>query len=182
MRHSPTDRLGTERVLLTTNGRRQIAVADYPFPSTPYATTIMKANPSRNTGPELRLRSLLHASGLRYRVNYPIRADERRPIVADIAFTRVKLAVFVDGCFWHACPLHGTVPRANLGYWGPKLRRTAERDRETSARLDQSGWLVWRVWEHQEPREVLAQITAILGRAQSTRGTRLGNQMGIKRL
>ncbi|MGO9582198.1 MAG: very short patch repair endonuclease, partial [Acidimicrobiales bacterium] len=62
----------------------------------------MRANPSRNTGPELRIRSLLHANGLRYRVNYPVRPDDGRPILVDIAFTKLRLAVFVDGCFWHA--------------------------------------------------------------------------------
>jgi DNA mismatch endonuclease, patch repair protein len=108
-----------------------IPLPDYPHPSSPTATVIMKANSGRNTAPELRLRSLLHAAGLRYRVHLPIRIDSGRPISVDIAFPRWKVAVFVDGCFWHGCQVHRTVPRANGSYWGPKLVRNAERDQET---------------------------------------------------
>ena len=140
--------------------RKQAAPGDvgYPSPSTPFVTRIMKANPSKNTGPELRLRTLLHGSGLRYRTNHPARIDDGRPILVDIAFTRIKLAVFVDGCFWHACPMHGTVPKANVAYWSPKLKRTVERDRETTARLEVADWTVLRFWEHEELSEVCDQI------------------------
>ena len=133
-------------------------VVDYPIPSTPHVTTIMKANPSRNTRPELRLRSLLHGSGLRYRVNYSVRVDRGRPVLVDIAFTRRSLAVFVDGCFWHACPIHGSVPKANGTYWWPKLRRNAERDCETSRRLEDAGWRVLRLWGHEDPYEAAAKV------------------------
>ncbi len=138
----------------------------YPFPSTPHATKVMKANPSRDTGPELRLRSLLHADGLRCRVNHSIRVDDCRPIVVDIAFTRPKLAVFVDGCFWHACPIHGTIPKANARYWSPKLQRNAERDRETVARLKLAGWRVLRVWEHDDAQDAARRVVSMLDEAR----------------
>lgn len=107
----------------------------------------MRSNRRRDTGPELALRKLLHARGLRYRVDAPIRTASRlvRP---DVVFTRRKLAVFVDGCFWHQCPEHGTVPKDPTGYWTPKLQRNVERDRETTAALQDAGWVVLRLWEH----------------------------------
>jgi DNA mismatch endonuclease, patch repair protein len=118
----------------------------------------MKANPSRDTGPEMQLRSFLHALGFRYRVNHSVRVDRHRPVLVDIAFTRLRLAVFVDGCFWHACPLHGTMPKANFAYWSPKLRGNAERDRQTVARLQGAGWEVVRVWEHESVEDAGAQV------------------------
>lgn len=128
----------------------------------------MRANPSRDTGPELRLRSALHRAGVRYRVHRAIRVDDRRPVVADIVFPAHRLAVFVDGCFWHACPLHGTIPKANRAYWEPKLLRNRERDHETTIRLEGAGWLAIRIWEHEDI--VVAcrcVLTALAGRAPS---------------
>jgi DNA mismatch endonuclease, patch repair protein len=122
----------------------------------------MKANSGRNTAPELRLRSLLHAAGLRYRVHLPIRIDSGRPISVDIAFPRWKVAVFVDGCFWHGCQVHRTVPRANGSYWGPKLVRNAERDQETVRRLESAGWTAVRFWEHDDPHKAVDRIAATL--------------------
>jgi DNA mismatch endonuclease (patch repair protein) len=103
----------------------------------------MRANRRRDTGPERRIRSLLHQRGLRYRVDYRVghRRGAPRP---DIAFTRLKLAVFIDGCFWHGCPEHGRVPATNGAYWGPKLARNAERLPElvSSGRITSLGeWL-----------------------------------------
>lgn len=134
----------------------------YPSPSTPYVTAIMRANRGRNTGPELRLRRLLHAAGHRYRVNYPIRLDERGPILVDIAFPRVGLAVLVDGCFWHSCPLHGSRPKANAEYWTAKLARNMERDSETTTRLGLAGWVVARFWEHEPPSDLAPRISLML--------------------
>lgn len=122
----------------------------------------MRANPSKNTGPELRLRRLLHAAGLRYRVNFASRVDGGRPVSVDIAFTRAKLAVFVDGCFWHSCPEHGSVPKANAQYWPAKLRRNVERDRETTRRLQMAGWVVTRLWEHEDPPRAASRVIALL--------------------
>jgi DNA mismatch endonuclease (patch repair protein) len=109
----------------------------------------MRSNRRRDTRPELRLRSELHRRGHRFRVDYPLRLDGQlvRP---DVVFTRAKVAVFVDGCFWHSCPQHGTTPRSNRDYWEPKLARNAYRDRANSEALRRSGWRVVRIWEHED--------------------------------
>lgn len=79
-------------------------------------------------------------------------------------FTRAKVAVFVDGCFWHSCPLHGTQPQLNGSYWGPKLERNRERDHDTDSSLAAAGWQVIRVWEHEDPEEVARRVAAaVLG-------------------
>ena len=102
--------------------------------------------PRRDPAPEVALRRELHRRGLRYRVEYPVPGMPRRRM--DIAFTRAKVAVFVDGCFWHACPEHGTSPAQNGAWWAEKLRRNVERDRETDMHLEALGWTTVRVWEH----------------------------------
>ena len=104
------------------------------------------------------LRSALHRSGLRFRKDYLLRLSAGRAVRVDIAFPRAKLAVFVDGCFWHRCPEHGTDPRANASYWGPKLDRNVQRDRETDALLEHDGWSVIRVWEHEDPDQAAALV------------------------
>lgn len=120
----------------------------------------MQANRSRDTGPELAVRSLLHARGLRYRVHSaPLTGVRRR---ADIVFTRLKLAVFIDGCFWHACPMHSRPVAVNSDYWSPKLVRNQERDRETDALLVRHGWTPLRFWEHEEPSIVCDQIVLLV--------------------
>jgi len=115
----------------------------------------------RDTGPELHLRKLLYRAGLRYRVVYPVPGMPRRTI--DIAFTRRHIAVFVDGCFWHGCPVHGTAPVANAEWWAQKLRRNAERDQETTERLQALGWQVIRLWEHETPESMLRAVLVGLG-------------------
>lgn len=121
----------------------------------------MRANRRRDTQPELKLRRLLHGMGLRYRVDYPVRDDAPRPVKADIAFPGLKLAVFVDGCFWHGCPDHGQRRAgANRGYWGPKIERNRERDAEQAQRLAAAGWTVLRVWEHVPAEDAAAAIAA----------------------
>jgi DNA (cytosine-5)-methyltransferase 1 len=117
----------------------------------------MQSNKSRDTKPELALRRTLHALGLRYRVaTQPLPAFRR---TADLVFTRVKLAVFVDGCFWHGCPDHHTQAKANSEYWSEKFRRNKERDAETTEFLQQQGWTVLRFWEHQDPAEAAEQVS-----------------------
>lgn len=111
-----------------------------------------------DTKPEIALRRLLHARGLRFRKDFRLDLPGGR-VRPDIVFTRRKLAVFVDSCFWHVCPEHGREPTSNEWYWTPKLRRNVERDREQGAALLASGWLVIRVWEH-EPLEEAAQRVA----------------------
>jgi len=121
----------------------------------------MQANRGRDTQPELAVRRGLHARGLRYRVDHPLPFDRRRR--ADIAFTRAKVAVFIDGCFWHGCPDHGTTPRTNSEFWSAKIARNRERDAETDLRLHQEGWLVLRFWEHDAIGDrVGAVVTAVV--------------------
>jgi DNA mismatch endonuclease (patch repair protein) len=116
----------------------------------------MQANRSHDTGPELLLRHLLHAAGLRYRVNWPVPGASRRLI--DVAFTRWRVAVFVDGCFWHRCPIHYVAPKANSEFWDAKLQSNVERDNDTTTLLVNAGWLVLRFWEHEDPQDVAAQV------------------------
>ncbi|WP_191292608.1 very short patch repair endonuclease [Kitasatospora herbaricolor] len=112
----------------------------------------------KDTEIEVAVRKLLHASGLRYRVGLPVPGMRRRTI--DVAFTRAKVAVFLDGCFWHGCPEHATRPKANSGWWAEKLDRNVARDIETSRHLEEAGWVVLRFWEHQPARSVAAEIVA----------------------
>lgn len=121
----------------------------------------MRGNRRRDTGPELRLRSALHARGFRFRIDHPIEAGERR-VRPDIVFTRQRVAVFVDGCFWHACPQHGTQPRTHAPYWAQKLARNVARDRRVDADLESSGWRVVRVWEHEAPEAAAGTVAAVL--------------------
>ena len=120
----------------------------------------MQANRRRDTTPELALRRALHALGYRYRVDYPPLPNVRRR--ADIVFTRQRLAVFVDGCFWHCCPEHGTLPKSNADYWTPKLARNVKRDRETDTALAEAGWRVMRVWEHESAQDSTLRIQGAL--------------------
>jgi DNA mismatch endonuclease (patch repair protein) len=118
----------------------------------------MLGNRARDTKPELAVRRLLHARGLRYRVDFRPSPQSRGR--ADIVFTRRKIAVFIDGCFWHGCPLHATHPKTNVDYWAPKLARNIERDVESTVRLRELGWTVLRFWEHEPPAAVAAAIEA----------------------
>lgn len=122
----------------------------------------MIANRRVNTGPEMALRRALHAAGLRYRVDSPLPFDRRRR--ADIVFPREKVAIFVDGCFWHGCPEHYVAPKANAGFWRRKVEANRERDRDTDLRLEELGWAVLRVWEHDEVNTALVErIGTIVG-------------------
>lgn len=150
---------------------------------------IMRANPPAGTGPELRLRSALHRAGLRFWKNHLVSVEDVRT-QPDVVFPRARVAVFVDGCFWHSCPEHGTRPRANAHYWAPKLARTVKRDRRADRALSAAGWLVIRVWEHDPIAQAVARVTTAVRasgvqprqtaqssmsprRSQTTRGGRL---------
>ena len=130
--------------------------------SSPSVSARMSRQSSRNTQPELALRRLLHAHGYRYRVHWRIPETPRRTV--DIAFTRSRVAVFVDGCFWHGCPDHGSLPKANGDWWLRKLTRNQERDAETTKLLEKRGWLVVRVWEHESPERAAAKMVRALRR------------------
>lgn len=108
------------------------------------------------------LRRALHAAGLRYRVDVPLPFDRRRR--ADIVFPRARVAVFVDGCFWHGCPEHYVAPKANAAFWRGKVEANRARDRDTDRRLHELGWIVVRVWEHDEVDDGLVrEIRSIVG-------------------
>ncbi|MGW7819084.1 very short patch repair endonuclease [Streptomyces puniciscabiei] len=117
----------------------------------------MSRQGSRDTAPEVAVRRLLHAAGLRYRVNRPVPGMPRRTI--DIVFTRAKVAIFLDGCFWHGCPEHATHPKANAAWWRAKLDKNMARDLETTEHLQAEGWTVLRFWEHESPEAVARRIT-----------------------
>jgi len=125
----------------------------------------MRANRSRDTGPELALRSALHRRGLRFRKEVGIRASgAERPIRADIVFPRQRIAVFVDGCFWHGCPEHGELPVANRDYWHAKFQRNVDRDHRNTAALTAAGWQVVRIWEHTPVGQAVDAVVAALSR------------------
>lgn len=132
-------------------------MAEGPPPSSHCARQTMRANRRADTGPERALRSELHRLGLRFRKDLRLRFDGHS-VRPDIVFTKAKVAVFVDGCFWHRCPEHGQMPKANRSYWEPKLRRNVERDRANDAVLTQSGWKVLRFFEHIQPSEAAAVV------------------------
>lgn len=114
----------------------------------------------RDTGPELALRSELHRRGLRFRVDKaPIQGLRSR---ADVVFGPDKVAVYVDGCFWHSCPEHGSMPKANAAFWKRKLERNQQRDAETDAALRRRGWEVVRVWEHEKVTEAADRVEDVL--------------------
>ena len=108
----------------------------------------MRGNRKRDTRPELALRRALHGLGLRYRV--AARPATHLRWTADVVFSRARVAVFVDGCFWHSCPVHATTPTANREWWVAKLERNERRDRDTDAHLRRLGWTVLRFWEHED--------------------------------
>lgn len=120
----------------------------------------MRSTRQSDTTAEITLRRALHSLGMRYRLNVPVPGARRRRI--DIAFMSARIAVLVDGCFWHGCPIHGTWPRANAAFWRQKIERNQLRDQETTRILEERGWCVYRVWEHEEPELVAQKIFHLL--------------------
>ncbi|WP_258066853.1 very short patch repair endonuclease, partial [Rathayibacter sp. AY2B7] len=116
----------------------------------------MRSNRGRDTKAELRIRSALHAAGLRYRLQRKVPGSSRRTM--DVAFPRQRIAVFIDGCFWHGCPVHHTVSKTNAGFWAEKVTRNRERDRDTDRLLREAGWIALRFWEHEDPDEVVRVV------------------------
>ena len=132
-----------------------------PDASSAASRRVMQANRRRDTKPEVALRSALHRAGLRYRCDLRIDLSGGR-VRPDIVFTRRRVAVFVDGCFWHACPEHGTHPKANQQYWAQKLSRNVERDALNTTLLVDAGWIVVRVWEHEAVDTAVERVQAAL--------------------
>ncbi|MBT2389621.1 very short patch repair endonuclease [Streptomyces sp. ISL-1] len=129
-----------------------------PTASSPAVAARMSRQASRDTTQELAVRRLLHGAGLRYRLHVAVPGMPRRNV--DIAFRKLRIAVFLDGCFWHGCPDHATSPRANAEWWRSKLDRNMARDRETTDRLLSEDWSVLRFWEHESAEDVARRITA----------------------
>jgi DNA mismatch endonuclease (patch repair protein) len=116
----------------------------------------MQAVRQKNTSAELALRRELHANGIRYRLHVCVLNKPRR--VADIALSTLRVAIFVDGCFWHGCPQHATWPKTNVEFWRAKIVANQQRDRDTDERLTAEGWKVMRVWAHEPPEAAASRI------------------------
>ncbi len=137
-----------------------------PPPLNPSVSAQMSRMPRRDTGPELALRRELHRRGLRFRVNH-----RALPGTPDIALTRARLAIFIDGCFWHGCPEHGTLPRNNREWWRAKLEANRERDSRKDRQLEELGWSALHYWEHEDVT-VIADDVEALWRARTDRPPR----------
>lgn len=135
-------------------------------PSSPGVSARMSRQASRDTAPEVAVRRLLHAAGYRYRLHRPVPGLRRRTI--DIVFPGPKVAVFLDGCFWHGCPTHATRPKSNAEWWRDKLDRNMARDLETTARLAAEGWTVLRFWEHEPADDVARQVALTVSARRSS--------------
>ncbi|MDT0377209.1 very short patch repair endonuclease [Streptomyces sp. DSM 42041] len=138
--------------------------------SSPAVRSAMQGNKGRDTTVELRLRSLLHRQGLRFRVDVRPLSNER--FRADILFTKCRVAVFVDGCFWHGCPAHHRPSKKNSEFWRRKIEGNRQRDERTTEVLKTAGWTVLRVWEHEDPELAAARVLAVV------REQRTGNKAG----
>jgi DNA mismatch endonuclease (patch repair protein) len=125
----------------------------------------MRANARTGTRPEVELRSALHRLGLRFRKDHPVHASGR-VIRPDVVFARRRVAVFLDGCYWHACPEHGTRPRRNVGYWDDKFARNVARDRAVDEALRDAGWHVVRIWEHEPRGQAAEHVAAVVADVQ----------------
>ena len=132
------------------------------LPTSDHAAATMRANRGRDTAPEVALRSALHARGLRFRKNYRLDLDAGRRVRPDIVFPKLRLAVFVDGCFWHGCQKHRSLPTSNAAFWKRKIEGTQGRDRKQSAWLQAAGWTVVRVWEHDLPEPAVQTIVDLV--------------------
>ena len=144
-------------------------MAAEPWASSPATRLIMQRNRCRDTAPELALRRAVHSLGLRYRVAARPLPDCRR--TADLVFSRARVAVFLDGCFWHGCELHFKPPRTNVDFWVRKIKGNRLRDRQTDELLEERGWVVVRVWEHEDPKAVAGPL-AMLVRSRAASNSR----------
>lgn len=147
---------------------------DRPVPLSDAIRKRMEGQRRRDTAVEIAIRRQLHKLGFRYRVDF--RPEPSLRCRGDIVFSKRKLIVFVDGCFWHGCPLHATAPKNNAVWWRDKLDNHMSRDRRNTAELEALGWTVKRFWEHEEPKEIVLAIRAVLS---ATPHAKLGLDTGI---
>jgi len=150
------------------NGRRT------PTPLNAAVSAQMQRMPRSSTGPEVLIRKELHRRGLRFRIHN--RGLPGRP---DVIFTAARIAVFVDGCFWHSCPDHGILPKNNREWWRKKLKRNVERDHEKDVQLEGMGWRVVHVWEHEPPSTAADTIEQLWRTARGSAARRPGSTPGV---
>lgn len=129
-------------------------------PPDDHVASRMRTQATAGTSPEMKLRKTLFARGMRYRIGLKVPGANRRTI--DIAFPRHRLAIFVDGCFWHRCPKHSTTVKNNAKWWAKKLAENVARDGSTNALLESQGWTVLRFWEHEDPEEAVEKVISTL--------------------
>ncbi|MEV6275701.1 very short patch repair endonuclease [Nocardia sp. NPDC051832] len=145
----------------------------YPAPLNEGRSRNMRANRRSDTKPEILLRRALHRLGYRYRKDLRLDLGSAK-VRPDIVFTARKVAVFVDGCFWHVCPQHGRQPTMNEWYWTPKLRRNIERDRAADVALAEAGWRVVRLWEHEPVEDAVTAVIEVLRRGSEHASDHIG--------
>lgn len=131
-----------------------------PVPSSMAVRLRLQRQPSRDTTVEIALRQLIYSRGLRYRIHSRPLPELTR--VADVVFPRHRVAVFVDGCFWHGCPAHLMWPKSNAAWWRDKITGNQRRDHDTDSRLMEAGWAVFRMWEHEDPAVAVDALSALL--------------------
>lgn len=134
-------------------------------PSSPETSRRMAKVRQKGTDAEIALRRELYRGGLRYRIDYEVMKKPRR--VADVAFPGLKIAIFVDGCFWHGCPEHATWPKQNAEFWRQKIEANRHRDADTNSRLLDAGWTVLRFWEHESPIRAAETVAQTVARAKA---------------
>lgn len=133
----------------------------------------MRRMPEQSTGPEIKVRQALFKNGFRYRVKYPVPGVPRRTI--DIAFPDRRVAIFVDGCFWHGCSEHRNIPRNNYEWWKAKIEGNRRRDRDTDERLRSAGWTVLRYWEHDPVEKTVEDVRGLIARHQDHEGNAIAD-------
>lgn len=146
--------MGSQPVLA--NECERLATSTGSWATSPGVRRSMLGNKARDTRPELAVRRLVHGMGLRYRVDY--RPTLQLRVRGDLVFPRRRVIVFIDGCYWHGCPLHYTSPKSNTEYWSSKVLANRERDTQTTKALTELGWTVLRFWTHQDPVEIAEEI------------------------
>ncbi len=138
-----------------------------PWSTSPNVRNVMRANRKANSGPELKLRSALHRLGFRFRT---VTRPAGQKVVVDILFPGAKVAVFVDGCYWHGCPSHGTTPKTNAGYWIPKIEGNRRRDQHNDEVLRLAGWEPLHIWEHESVAEAVERVATAVRRRSRLNG------------